>query len=618
MYRGFPLDEKSFLGSETGLPPAGTWWRYPPTAAGIQVNHCKNPLCANFGIPPRHRYGDLRGKKLKGDSPVPGDYRVIGVSAGSGPGTSHPLLQCDLCGATLPMQSNLAIAEELLRIGRYLDPATGPACTNEDCACYQVPQSANPSNYVGFGTNKAGTPRYRCQTCRKVFSFGGKPTKRQRETHRNIDIFKHLVNKHPLSRIVATLDITMPLLYRRIDFIWRQCRAFAGERERALIESGSLGRRHICIDRQMLTVNWASRKDRRNVALWGTGSADLDSSYVFGMHLNYEPDLDEAYVREDMLRYGDHELKQPFRRYARVWLPADYERASAARMHQLRKVKAEDGLDAAIDATYDQALRRDDIEAGLGPDKETRTPAKGMLVHEQISMNAHLFFLAGLLRNAEKVRAFMDQESGLRAAFMNAFGPRVRDRTADAFYVAILKETTVDKKRQAVNISNRRFKEAKKRFLGKSDYEVMLALVLEEIQVMRPKGKWADQWLFHPLPNMAEPDKRVCWLTDVGDYDEERIARLYLKATLHPIDRYFMQVRRRISLAERGISSSANQGRIWHGYSAYDPSTLMKLLEIFRVFYNYCEHDTKDKMTPAMRLGLAKGLIKPSDVLYFS
>lgn len=166
MYRGFPLDQKSFLGSETDRPPAGSWWRYPPTAAGIQVNHCKNPLCANFGIPPRHAHGSLRGKKLKGADPVTGDYTVLGVSAGSGPGTSHPLLKCDLCGATLPMQSNLAIAEELLRIGRYLDPAAGPACTNDDCACYQVPQSAHPSNYVSFGTNKAGTPRYRCQTCR--------------------------------------------------------------------------------------------------------------------------------------------------------------------------------------------------------------------------------------------------------------------------------------------------------------------------------------------------------------------------------------------------------------------------------------------------------------------
>jgi hypothetical protein len=33
-------------------------------------------------------------------------------------------------------------------------------------------------------------------------------------------------------------------------------------------------------------------------------------------------------------------------------------------------------------------------------------------------------------------------------------------------------------------------------------------------------------------------------------------------------------------------------------------------------FYNYCEAGD-DKRTPAMRLGLAKGIIAPEDVLYF-
>jgi hypothetical protein len=145
----------------------------------------------------------------------------------------------------------------------------------------------------------------------------------------------------------------------------------------------------------------------------------------------------------------------------------------------------------------------------------------------------------------------------------------------------------------------------------------LIALVIEEMQKMKTAGKWDDRWLAHPLPNMAEPDKRICWLTDMGDYDDEHAARLYLNATLHPIDRYFMQVRRRVSLAERGLTSAANQGRVWFGYNAYDPSVLLKLLEIFRVYYNYCDDDTKDKMTPAMRLGLAKGVIKPKDILYF-
>jgi hypothetical protein len=46
------------------------------------------------------------------------------------------------------------------------------------------------------------------------------------------------------------------------------------------------------------------------------------------------------------------------------------------------------------------------------------------------------------------------------------------------------------------------------------------------------------------------------------------------------------------------------------------PENLAKVLEIFRVFYNYCKTGD-DKKTPAMRLGLAKGPVRLEDILYF-
>ena len=77
-----------------------------------------------------------------------------------------------------------------------------------------------------------------------------------------------------------------------------------------------------------------------------------------------------------------------------------------------------------------------------------------------------------------------------------------------------------------------------------------------------------------------------------------------------------MQVRRRLSLLERPISSASSAGRIWHGFSAYNPENIIKLLEIFRVYYNYCLKG-KDAKTPAMRLALAKGVVTTEDVIYY-
>jgi hypothetical protein len=116
---------------------------------------------------------------------------------------------------------------------------------------------------------------------------------------------------------------------------------------------------------------------------------------------------------------------------------------------------------------------------------------------------------------------------------------------------------------------------------------------------------------------MSEPAKKLCWLTDMGTYTDGHAARLYLRGSLHAIDRFFMQTRRLLSLAERSIVTASSDRRVWYGYSAYKPENLAKALEIFRVYYNYCKVG-EDRKTPAMRLGLAKGKVKPEDILYFS
>jgi hypothetical protein len=102
---------------------------------------------------------------------------------------------------------------------------------------------------------------------------------------------------------------------------------------------------------------------------------------------------------------------------------------------------------------------------------------------------------------------------------------------------------------------------------------------------------------------MSEPEKAVCCLTDMGDYDQDHVAWLYNKATLHGVDRFLMQIRRRLSMLERPIASASSGRRVWHGYAPYNPAAIATLLDIFRVYYNYVLTG-KDKRTPAQRLGL--------------
>lgn len=96
------------------------------------------------------------------------------------------------------------------------------------------------------------------------------------------------------------------------------------------------------------------------------------------------------------------------------------------------------------------------------------------------------------------------------------------------------------------------------------------------------------------------------------------LARLYVNASIHPVDAYFNVARRRVAGFERGIPTSSNAQRIWHAYSYYNPEMVPKMAAILRFYYNYMLAGDKDGKTPAMRLGLAKGKVYPRDLISYS
>lgn len=80
----------------------------------------------------------------------PGDYSVVAT------GKAQPALKCLLCGEIFPMHSNLAIAEELLRISDYLEPIA-PSCPNLDCAGRE---HVGEGQCTKYGVNRFGTPSH--------------------------------------------------------------------------------------------------------------------------------------------------------------------------------------------------------------------------------------------------------------------------------------------------------------------------------------------------------------------------------------------------------------------------------------------------------------------------
>ena len=77
-----------------------------------------------------------------------------------------------------------------------------------------------------------------------------------------------------------------------------------------------------------------------------------------------------------------------------------------------------------------------------------------------------------------------------------------------------------------------------------------------------------------------------------------------------------MQIRRSISLLARPFQTSSAERRVWHGYSPYNPEVVVKLLQIYRVYYNYLQAG-EDGKTPSMRLGHSDGPVELDELLAF-
>lgn len=574
--------------------------RIPNEENGIQYNHCKAPGCDNFGVPASQ-------EKKHGNN----TYIVVGKNRGEGT-TNIPLLKCNCCGEISPMKSNYGISQELDRISAYLTIAKQEVyCPHEGCANNTVPVGTKKA-YRSFGTSSSGSKRYQCCACLKTFSVA-KPTQWQHDTHLNIEIFKQLMNKVPLNRIVHMLNISWSVLYNRIDFIHKQCLAFASNRENKL-QNMLINRVYLAVDRQEYHISWANRKDKRNTVISAVASGDNLTGYIFGMHPNFDYNKNKDDVEKDAVACGDYLKSAPFRKYAHVWLDKDYENSVISKNN--KRKKSGTNLIQEIQNTYDHVVQREDVESFDNKTNTEKLPDYGVQTKAEYTMIAHFYLLKKIMPNVEKWRFFLDQDSGIRGAFMSAFANEVKEKKAEAFYVRIEKDLTVDEKRKLKALANKKLKEISELKPHLSESDIKIEILKEEIQSVLQLGSWRDKWVKHPFPNMAEANKAMCWLTEHNEFDDTHKAWLYNKASLHGVDSYFQKVRRRLAMMERPISSSSNTGRVWNGYGAYKPSMVVKMLDMYRVVHNYIDVRKEDKTTPAMRVGLAQAPLDYKTVLY--
>lgn len=519
----------------------------------IQVNHCRMPDCANFGIPALHE-----GVK-RGPSPHHKDPSYNASTTGAG----RPAIRCKACRSHPPLKSNAAIADEIKRlveVGGLLTREETTACRNTLCENSARPIAFHRSCYHKKGRAAGGGQQYRCKACGRYVLVSDPVRLHQNHKTLALDVFNWAVNKGVMRRTVNGVKLkSNGAYYRILEFILTRCRTFSGVYDRALIDGRLTLPKEINIhsDAQSYILNWVSRLDRRNVELHAYCSVDSPSGFIFGLHSNFDPTVDPFEINSEAARLGELELPEAFRKHARYWLAGD-ELGTGRGMG--RRVSDRQDLISQIQAIYAQAESRVDVEdIELHQfDASYRTPALkgGLQIHMPYTTYAHWCLLRRILKGAgvEKIQANMDVDSTSRAGFLCAFPDEVKRGDAHLFFARHRKDMTVDERKRAVQQSKRKWKAFAKTLppeIREDPREVTRLLMLESLKNGHRHGPWRDEWFNHPVPAMNEPEKAVSWMTADDSLDEVQKADMFLRAGIARCDAVFQRTRRLIYPLER-------------------------------------------------------------------
>ena len=586
-------------------------------AREIQVNHCRQPSCANFAVSARTEPGKT-GPSADRDL----NYKVHSTNKGQ-----TPSIRCKGCGDNPPMKSNASIVAEvrrLVRTGGILRADEETGCRNPDCESHALPIASHPKLYRKYGL-VGGVQNHQCKSCgRKVTA--SRPVRLHDAARRQaVDVFSRVANKSPVRRAVNGARLPSARGYYSIlDFIHARCRDHSGRADRAFMDGQARlpADMNLETDMQEYTLNWVSRLDRRNVVLSAHCTVDVDTRFILGLHSNFDDLADPFAVNAEAAKAGELNGPEAFRKHAHYWLAGDELRSGRA---MSRSVIDRRSLVRQIEALYANAEARDDVEnVELQHHNESyRTPfmANGLQVHMPYTAYAHWQLLHRILTGggAAQVQANMDMDPMNKAAFLCAFKDEVRRGDAHAFYVRYDKFKTVDE-REAILAASRRKRQAFAKTLPPdlrgNRREVARLMMKAQIPNGQAYGQWRDLWVEHPEPTRNEPHRAMCWLTARDSVSADRQADMLLRAGLARIDNVFQMTRRLFNAFERPVGTSSGHNAVWHGYAPYNPAMVQKYLTIFRAVNNWVHVSEKDAKTPAMRLGLVNKPLEYEDILW--
>ena len=480
-------------------------------------------------------------------------------------------------------------------------------CKNVECKNYGVPPDTEYKYPLTGGKYHkcSGEKKATSIKCMEPDCGRTNPIKNNEEIYREITRLAEYLKVNPLPPAVCPNQecqnhkdgkpVTDGTVYGKIDFIYDQCLAFAAEQERKLVDGSRVGfhRLYLSTDMQEYVLNWRREYANHNIKLTAIGTADNDSGFVFGIHLNVDPGGDPVEVQRYIVDNKENDKPEAFRKFARYWTLDNYRKSAIAASKRAKKSRKGKAMViptpmGEIRLKARKAGKRYNVESSEEMASYLALPIDGMQVHRDYLAYAHFYFLKQLLGPVfGKVRFTTDYDSGLRAACLTAFLDEIQAGKVDHIYAWIKAGMPKGVKLSLVNEGTKELRAIKREHPKMDEYKAKTLLMIRWMRKKQPDLFWGDWWIPHPKPKMNEPLKMMSIQTFRKKTGARHLANILLHASLAGVNRFFNVVRRRISPLERPTSSASTMHREYLQYGPYSTTNVMKLLEILRVYYNY-------------------------------
>lgn len=591
----------------------------------IQINYCNNTFCKWYGLPQR-KYNELKSK--------PSRYKMQQTDREnnliSEPRTS--IKCCTIQDKLIPGESldnkteaisNWSLAEEIKRLITINSTVPiEPKYTfhKEGCSVVDKTPFNDETAFYKRGTSNTNSEKFQCKECKKITNVLPSQDKSFNYHQQRNDILvsftKDILSRTPVKRICEKLEIGSSTYYNKLEWIYKKCLEFNKRYETDVLRNEQFDELWINTDMMIYNLNNIRMKGKagkknignkeKKLQTYLVASADLKSGYVFRSDVAYDYNINLEQIEEDTLKYRCDHSYQFIRKNDRL---------QYSYCPQPPTPLDSESYEEYEDMLYKFNKRKDYVE--------------GCHVRSQYTAMAHYCLLNKTLKS-NKLYFISDDDSTLENSIFRVFSEQFLSK--DAMYFTCqyensltLEEAGAEAFRSIIELRNwardNGIKAKSLHKIGKLKLERELHhhrfYDNKEINGVKCPVRGKNP-IRHPLPDKDEGIRYVNLISYIPNISDSELADLIMQVNSRAINNFFQEVRRRISILERPLTTARGDGKSYI-YANYNPKYAQQIVTIFRTFYNFCftKKINGEFLTPAQRLGITNKIYDYKDIIYF-